>query len=75
MRETVKKPRFVHFDFVRLSKWRGLFTKAYIRGWTTEIFIIHNIIKTSPVTYEIRDQQGEILQGMFYEPELTKVRL
>ena len=63
MRETVKKPRFVRGDFVRLSKLRGIFIKAYIRGWTTEIFIIHDIIKTNPVTYRIRDQQGEILQA------------
>ena len=75
MRETTKKPRFVNGDFVRLSKLRGIFTKSYVRGWTTEIFIIHDILNTNPVTYKIRHQHGEILQGSFYEPELTKVRL
>ena len=39
---------------------------------TNEIFIINKIINSSPITYEIKDLNREIIEGRFYENELQK---
>ena len=70
-----KLPRLHIGDFVRLSKYRRTFRKAYLQGWTTEIFVVHEVLPTNPVTYVIHDSNNEILEGAFYEPELLKIRL
>ena len=75
LNEKPKPPRLHIGDFVRLSKYRRTFRKAYLQGWTTEIFVVHEVLPTNPVTYVIRDSNNEILEGAFYEPELIKIRL
>ena len=42
-------------------------------SWTHELFTVTKIQYTSPVTYLIKDDRGESLQGSFYEEELQKV--
>ena len=45
-----KKIIFKVGDKVRISKQKGVFTKGYLPNWSTEIFTIFKINKTTPVT-------------------------
>ena len=38
------------------------------------IFLLNPPSRTSPVTYVLAEQSGEILGGSFYRPELLKVK-
>ena len=62
-------------DTVRISKVSRQFRKGYLPGYQKEIFVIHDRMATFPSTYKLRDQEGEILIGSFYERELQKVRV
>ena len=69
-----KQPRsFAKFqmgDFVRVPDKRNIYSKGYTTNWNRELFKIHNINKTNPVTYTLNDENGEIIQGKYYEQEL-----
>lgn len=66
------KPKYKVADSVRISKYKRVFTKGYMPNWTNEVFKIHAVKPTDPVTYILRDSTGELLKGGFYEPELSK---
>lgn len=59
-------------DPVRISKYKHAFEKGYTPNWTTEIFKIRKIQNTYPVTYLLKDYEGNIIEGGFYELELAK---
>lgn len=61
-------------DHVRVSKIKGTFEKGYEQTFTTEIFIVDEIITRGerPVM-RLRDYDGEQLVGGFYPEELQKV--
>ena len=67
--------KFKSGDIVRLTKIKRAFKKAYLKGWTDELFIVSEVLKTNPVTYKIKDSVNEVLKGSFYQEELTKVRI
>src|SRR5438477_5436817 len=67
-----KKPKYKVGDFVRIYKYKNLFEKGYIGRWTKEVFQISRILNTNPVTYNIMDEDGEIIKRGFYEFELLK---
>src|SRR5437773_2215328 len=67
-----KKPRYKIGDFVRIYKYKNLFEKGYIGRWTKEVFQISKILPTIPITYLIKDEDGEVIKGGFYEQELLK---
>ena len=46
--------------------------KDILPSWTEEVFIIDKIQMTHPITYKIRDQNGEGIKGTFYREELQK---
>lgn len=69
-----QKPKFKLDDRVRISKYKGTFTKGYLPNWSTEIFRIYAIKPTRPVTYILQDLRGEIIEGEFYEQELKLSR-
>ncbi|XP_046737969.1 uncharacterized protein LOC124406577 [Diprion similis] len=58
---------------VRISKFKNVFEKGYTPNWTTEIFTISQVENTNPVTYKLKDYQGQPIAGGFYEQELLKV--
>ena len=67
------KPAFAIGDRVRISKYkRKNFDKGYTPNWTEEVFTIDKIQMTHPITYKIRDGNGEAIQGTFYREELQK---
>ena len=65
-------PKFSVGDEVRITKKKKDFEKGYTTRWTEEIFTIKEIRETNPITYKLKDLQGEEIKGTFYEPELQK---
>ena len=68
-----RKPEFRVGDRVRISKYKRVtFDKGYTPNWTEEVFIIDEIRFTNPITYKIKDLNGEVIKGSFYREELQK---
>ena len=67
------KPTFKIGDRVRISKYDLPFRKAYKPQFTRKVFEIVAIATRKPPAYTIKDEQGEIIQGKFYQKELIKV--
>lgn len=65
-----EKPAFKINDKVRISRIKGIFEKGYLPNWSEEMYTIHSIKETNPVTYILKDGLGEVLQGGFYREEL-----
>lgn len=59
-------------DKVRISKYKGVFTKKYLPNWTNEVFTVYKVQPTVPETYILKDNKGILLQGAFYGHELLK---
>ena len=58
---------------VRISKVKTLFEKGYLPNWTSELFTVSEVIRTRPLTYKLKDDNGEEIEGSFYFYELQKV--
>ena len=65
-------PKFQVGDFVKVPDKRNIYSKGYTTNWNRELFKIHSINKTNPVTYTPNDENGEIIQGKYYEQELLR---
>ena len=74
--KTTKIPRFKINDLVRISlKRRNVFDKPSGNiKWSEELFKIHSINKSNVITYKIKDLNGEIIDGVFYERELQETK-
>jgi len=57
-------------DRVRLNKIYHTFQKAYLPGWTEEVFVVHRVLPGSVPTYEIREWDESPVKGTFYEEDL-----
>ena len=61
-------------DKVRISKVKSIFAKGYLPNWTEEIFTVESVNrKTSPITYKLKDYDGEVIEGSFYREEIEPV--
>ena len=58
---------------MRLSMNVRHFRKGYLPRWTEEIFTVYKRIPRKPVVYTLKDWDGEIVEGTFYETELQRV--
>ena len=67
------KPTFKVGDRVRISKYDLPFCIGYKPQFTREVFEIAAIATRKPPTYTIKDEQGEVILGKFYQKELIKV--
>ena len=56
-----------------MSKYDLPFGKGYKPQFIKEVFGIVAISSRKPPTYTIKDEQGEIIRGKFYQKELIKV--
>jgi transposase InsO family protein len=65
--------RFDIGDKVRVSKVKGTFEKGYLANFSEETFIVYEKLARNPPVYRIKDQMGEKVEGVFYEPELQKI--
>ena len=61
-------------DYVRISKARTAFQRGFTPNWSVEIFRVTRILPTTPVTYALRDWNGEPITGTFYNKELQRVK-
>ena len=59
-------------DIVRISKYKNIFGKVYVRNWSEEVFVIKKAKNTVPWLFVISDLKGEEIVGTFYEKELQK---
>lgn len=71
---TKLKNKFKIGDMVRISKYKHVFEKGYTPNWTTEIFKIHRIQLTNPITYSLIDLNGHKINGSVYTQELQLVK-
>ena len=67
-----KKPKFKIGEQVRIRRKIDTFHRGYKIQFTEELFTITAIPTTNPPTYVVKDCDGEIIQGKFYEPELVR---
>ena len=67
-----KYPKFKVGDYVRISKYKNIFAKAYMPNWSEEVFVVDKIRNTVPWTYVFNDLNGEEIIGTFYKNELQK---
>ncbi|KAL4104851.1 hypothetical protein QTP88_020127 [Uroleucon formosanum] len=66
------KIKFNIGDNVRVSTYKGVFTKGCLPSWSTEIFKIVKINNTLPTTYQLQDYTGKPIAGCFYSEEILK---
>jgi len=64
-------PSFKIGQTVRISKYKSIFDKGYLPNFTEEYFKIKQIIFSKPIVYKLEDLQGEEVNGIFYESELS----
>ena len=67
-----KQPKFQVGDYVRVPDKRNLYSKGYTTNWNRELFKIHKINPTNPVTYGLVDENNEQIEGKYYEQELLR---
>ena len=65
-------PKFQVGYFVRVPDKRNIYSKGYTTNWNRELLKIHSINKTNPVTYTLNDENGEMIQGKYFEQELLR---
>jgi len=68
------KKHFKKGQIVLIAKASRTFTKGYKAQWTEELFKIHRIKNTTPVTYIVKDMDGDIIEGSFYGEELQLIK-
>jgi hypothetical protein len=75
-----RQPRFNVGDHVRMSRNKNVFAKGYLPNYHDEILEIAVVKPGGPdsaygvTRYRVKDHQGEMFKGYFYEQELTKVK-
>jgi uncharacterized membrane protein YheB (UPF0754 family) len=74
----VSSGRIIHHKFslgesVRIALEKTTFSRGYTPNWTGEVFYVAEQLHTDPPTYKIKDGNGEVILGSYYEPELQAV--
>ena len=77
-KDFVKRSGQVRFKFkvghkVRISKKKATFEKGYLPNWTEEMFSIAQRLRRIPPVYRLKEYDGTVLEGTFYERELQRV--
>ena len=70
-----KRFRYKINDNVRISEIKsGFFTREFFERFSREVFVVHKRFLIDHINmYQIKDCSDTILEGSFYEQELTKV--
>ena len=53
---------------------KHVFEKGYTPNWSTEVFTVAKVLKSKPVTYNLKDYLKQPVVGCFYEQEISKVK-
>ena len=72
-KELSKSYKYELNSHVRISKARRMFKKGYLPNWTDEIFTVFAREKKLQPVYTLKDYNGNIIEGKFYEEELQQV--
>ena len=48
----------------------NIFSKGYTKKWSNEIFVIDSVLKTTPLTYKMKDLKRKTIIGSFHKKEL-----
>ena len=67
-----EQPKFTVGDQVRISRIKGIFEKGYLPNWSEALYTVHEVKRTDPITYILKDMNGEKIKGGFYTEELQK---
>jgi len=57
-----------------VSKYKHVFERGYTPSLSMEVFVVDAVKLTKPITYRLKDYQGQPIQGGFYQEELTSVK-
>lgn len=63
-------PRFKINDLCRIARYKSFFDKGYSEKWSRKLYKIIEIKNKYPRHYILQSQEGEDIQGGFYEQEL-----
>jgi Domain of unknown function (DUF5679)/Integrase core domain len=67
----INKPKYKIGDKVRVKIEKKVFDKAYEQTFSDEVCTIDKILKTIPITYQVKDSENHIIKGKYYEEELV----
>lgn len=67
------RPKLTTGDTVRITKAKRTFEKGYETKWSEEVFEVKDVLPYPIPLYVLKDINGEIIDGTFYEQELQKV--
>ena len=70
--EDLPKPKFRVGDVVRISRMKEIFEKGFHDNYSRETFTVSVVNKTNPITYTLKEHNGQELEGSFYEQEMLK---
>jgi hypothetical protein len=73
LEKTFGKQKFKVGESVGIYTFKSIFTKGYLPNFTEEVFKIKQVIFTKPIVYKLEDYQNELIDGYFYEEELSYV--
>ena len=62
-----KASKFKVNDKVIITNYKNIFNKDYTENWSRERFIIDSLLKTNPLTYKVKELNGEKIIGSFCE--------
>ena len=71
----LKDLKFKVGERVRITNDKNILSKDYTKNRAREISVINYVLKTTPWTYKIKNLNGEIIIGSFYEVELLLSKL
>jgi hypothetical protein len=70
-----ERPKFKVGDRVRICRWKSQSEKGRAENWTKEIFTVSKVERTSLITYELNDLNGEPILGGLYANEMQKTKV
>jgi hypothetical protein len=72
----IAQPKFCVGQHVRISKEKLKFAKGGEKNYTTDVFRIIKVIhKTPRPVYELKDLNQKVIDGQYFNEELTPVRI
>jgi hypothetical protein len=69
------KPKLQKGTFVRCKIVKPGFSKGYTMTFTNEVFQLREIVNSKPITYLLSHSNGEEIGGVFYDAELSEVKI
>lgn len=65
--------KYLEGDTVRVANPKTVFEKGYTVKWSTDTYTIEKIIRKKPIVFRLRDCDGCMIKGNFYEHEIQLI--